>query len=303
MLRAWLLLFALAACRIWFDEVPRDGATDGASDARNCAEDLVDLGPWSTPVRLTALETNAAEDDPTPRDDGLELLFTSDRAGSLGESDIWRSTRATTGDPWGPAEHVIELSSAQNENTPALSRDGRTIWFASGRPGGLGGEDIWTSTRATLDSPWTTPVLVPELSGAFLERGVSLFADDLALAMHSEAAGSQDIYVATRASQTSSWSTPVLLGAPNTPATELRPWVSPCGLEMYFQSGARSGGDMNFLRVTRASVDEPFGNEMLVDELNSTAYDQDLRITPDRRRAYFSSVRGDNDGNLWESTR
>ena len=43
--------------------------------------------------------------------------------------------------------------------------------------------------------------------------------------------------------------------------------------------------------------------EMLVDELNSTAYDQDLRITPDRRRAYFSSVRGDNDGNLWESTR
>jgi hypothetical protein len=60
---------------------------------------------------------------------------------------------------------------------------------------------------------------------------------------------------------------------------------------------------MNFYMTRRASVDEAFGAEEPVVELNSTAYDQDLRLTPDRRYAYFSSARENGTGELWEATR
>jgi hypothetical protein len=34
-----------------------------------------------------------------------------------------------------------------SDGTPTLSFDGRTLVFASNRPGGVGGNDLWISTR------------------------------------------------------------------------------------------------------------------------------------------------------------
>jgi hypothetical protein len=41
------------------------------------------------------------------------------------------------------------INTGANERTPALSRDGHYLFFASDRPGGLGGLDIWLSWRAS----------------------------------------------------------------------------------------------------------------------------------------------------------
>jgi hypothetical protein len=40
------------------------------------------------------------------------------------------------------------LNSPDQDLLPFLSRDGRTLFFTSTRAGGLGGFDIWMSTRA-----------------------------------------------------------------------------------------------------------------------------------------------------------
>jgi hypothetical protein len=40
------------------------------------------------------------------------------------------------------------------------SRDGKTFYMASSRPGGLGGIDIWVSARGRVDDPWGAPVNV-----------------------------------------------------------------------------------------------------------------------------------------------
>ena len=58
----------------------------------------------------------------------------------------------------GKWENVIELPFNHSEYTschPTLSADGNTLYFASNRPGGLGGMDIYKSTRSGND--WSLP--------------------------------------------------------------------------------------------------------------------------------------------------
>src|SRR5919106_173637 len=68
---------------------------------------------------------------------------------------------------WSPAVRVeATLGTHPDFNGPALdgcpftSRDGRTFYMASNRPGGLGGIDIWVATRGRTDEPWGAPVNV-----------------------------------------------------------------------------------------------------------------------------------------------
>jgi hypothetical protein len=59
---------------------------------------------------------------------------------------------------------------------------------------------------------------------------------------------------------------------------------------------------MDFYVARRSSPDEPFGPEQRIPELSDAAYDQDLRLSPDRRHAVFSSMRS-GAGDLYESSR
>jgi hypothetical protein len=84
------------------------------------------------------------------RGDGLEMFLTSNRPGGLGSGlNIWVSTRATTVDPWSTPENLgapIDMEGF-NDGAPALSADGNTMYFYSNRPGSLGVNDLWMSTR------------------------------------------------------------------------------------------------------------------------------------------------------------
>lgn len=298
-MRGWAIV-ALAACgRVDFDPLVLPDADP------QCASELVELPRWNTPVRIAALSGTSSDDDPCPSDDGLELFFTANRSDTVGEADIYRATRASTSDPWGAIEHVVELASTVRENTPALSADALTMWFASDRPGGAGDDDIWVTTRADRSSPWTTPRAIPELATSFIDRAPSLFDHELAMVFHSTrpgGPGDQDFWITHRATLTSPWDPPVPLGPPNSPDAEYRGWISPCGLELDYQASRGQTSGPDFYVVRRATVDEPFGPEQEITELSSTAYDQDLRLSPDRRHAYFSSRR-DGDDDLYEAVR
>ena len=49
------------------------------------------------------------------------------------------------------------INTKYSETTPFLSADGKTLYFASDKPGGYGGVDIYYSTRE-IGGQWTTPV-------------------------------------------------------------------------------------------------------------------------------------------------
>jgi Tol biopolymer transport system component len=50
------------------------------------------------------------------------------------------------------------VNSSFNDQGPAISKDGLSLYFSSGRPGGFGGSDIWVSQRASLEAPWDSPI-------------------------------------------------------------------------------------------------------------------------------------------------
>ena len=66
--------------------------------------------------------------------------------------NLWVSTRASTLDRWSkPVNLGSPLNSGFGDRGPALSFDGKTLYFSSGRPGGLGKFDLWMATRTKLE--------------------------------------------------------------------------------------------------------------------------------------------------------
>src|SRR5438046_1102431 len=61
------------------------------------------------------------------------------------------------GPEWGPWSMPINLgplvNSPLDDNRPAISKDGLSVYITSGRLGGFGGLDIWVSHRASADDP------------------------------------------------------------------------------------------------------------------------------------------------------
>ena len=108
----------------------------------------------NTNVAVPVVELNSPMNDSaiTIRRDGREVFFWSQRAGSAGGVDIWTSTRHSVHHPWSvPINVGAPINSDSVDATPNLSWDGRTMIFASNRAGGLGGNDLWISTRTPVE--------------------------------------------------------------------------------------------------------------------------------------------------------
>jgi WD40-like Beta Propeller Repeat len=105
-------------------------------------------GPAVPVTELNDPDPAVTDAHPSVRIDGREIFLHSSRAGGLGGNDLWTSTRRSVHDPWSPPVNMgTPLNTEAGENQPTLSYDGRTLIFASTRAGGLGGSDIWMSTR------------------------------------------------------------------------------------------------------------------------------------------------------------
>src|SRR5690349_16653781 len=104
---------------------------------------------------------------------------------------------------WAPVTSLpAPINSAFDDQAPVLSKDEKTLFFTSNRPGSLGSsEDIWVSTRRTKNSPWSRPVNLASLNTTSIERLRSLTADGLVLLFMSDRPGSNgqtDIWATSR---------------------------------------------------------------------------------------------------------
>ena len=123
--------------------------------------DIHDDFGWQTPTNLGAERQHRGERE---RHERLlrqrrppAALLRQRPAGRAGQRRHLHDQSQPDG-TWGSATLVTELSSASTDNRPNLRPDGLEIFFYSDRPGGQGGTDLWTSTRATTDATWSTPV-------------------------------------------------------------------------------------------------------------------------------------------------
>jgi hypothetical protein len=92
-------------------------------------------------------DATANDIQPNVRSDGLEVVFTSNRSGTLGGQDLWAATRGTISDPWStPVNLGPVVNTGAAETRPSLSRDGKQLLFGR-TPGPEGSGDIYITTR------------------------------------------------------------------------------------------------------------------------------------------------------------
>ncbi len=97
---------------------------------------------------VAELNDPAANDiQPNVRADGLEVVLSSNRPGTLGAQDIWVATRGSISAPWSaPVNLGPTVNTTAAESRPSLSRDGKQLLFGRS-PGPEGGSDVYVTTR------------------------------------------------------------------------------------------------------------------------------------------------------------
>jgi beta-lactamase regulating signal transducer with metallopeptidase domain len=261
---------------------------------------------FSTPIKLgPAVNSSAADGDTSISTDGLELFFEGRRTDGYGRGDIYVSTRATTGDPWGEAMNLGPIVNGSDWDTaPDISADGLALFFSSTRAGGSGDFDLWVTTRATKDDPWEEPVNLGQTVNSSAEDfAPSISGDSLSLYFNSNRPGGHglhDIWVTRRATKDEPWGTPVNLGSiVNSSRDEAMPDISADGLTLFFCDfmGApqRPGGygGQDIWVTTRASTTEPWGEPVNLGPIvNSSSFDFSPNISADGSTLYFTTDRG-----------
>jgi len=144
----------------------RPGGLGGLDLWKSCRDSL-DEEFGANPSMNVGPPLNTIYDDDSgafyvdPSTNLLVIIFATTRPPNQGDQDLWTATQSPDG-TWSNPVPVNELSSPFREGGhPSVSPDGLTIYFNSRRPGGLGGGDIWVSTRPTTSDAWSTPLDLP----------------------------------------------------------------------------------------------------------------------------------------------
>jgi Tol biopolymer transport system component len=189
-------------------------------------------GAWTEPVVVTFSGTHP-DIDPWVAPDGQSLVFSSIRptgGESRRDAELFRVDRV--GDGWSDPVHLAELGSASDELGATVAGDG-TIVFASDRPGGSGGWDLFAASPT--DEGYAEPEPIRALNSPIWEFNPAIDASGGTLVFTSigrdGGSGLGDLFVATRSGSGWSEARPLTV---NTSADEYHPSLAPDGRTLYF---------------------------------------------------------------------
>ena len=208
------------------------------------------------------------------------------------------------------------VNSAAIDRGPAISKDGLSLYFASTRPFGSGGEDIYVSQRESQDSEWGPPVNLGPIINTTANEMVPAFSRDghlMFFASNRPGSAGVDIWVSHR-QQTHDdfgWQPPENLGAGvNSTFIDAGPSYfenDEVGApQLYFNSNRQPGGPgTSNLYVSEQAADGSFGPAVLVVELAGLGETARASIRHDGLEIFFTSNRPGsiNTQDLWVATR
>jgi outer membrane protein OmpA-like peptidoglycan-associated protein len=226
---------------------PETEATVGRKSFREAfyTARFLDDGNWTAAGQLRILgEESDSEGALSIAYDNSFIVFTAcHRPDGFGSCDLYMAVRK--GNEWvDPVNLGPVVNSSRWESQPSISGNGRDLYFASNRPGGFGGSDIWKSTR--LDNGrWSTPEnLGKHINTEFDEMAPFIHPDGQTLYFSSRGhpgMGGADLFM-SRKNEDGIWSEPANLGYPiNTHADEINLVVTPAGNEAFISSDLQEG--------------------------------------------------------------
>ena len=104
------------------------------------------------PVTINYFLNKAKHQDISISPDGQVMLLSIESYTTFGLEDLYVSFRQGDGQWSEPQNLGPVINTPMQEMSAFLAADGRTLYFSSNRPGGMGSMDIWVSTR--LDDSW-----------------------------------------------------------------------------------------------------------------------------------------------------
>lgn len=199
---------------------------------------------WTDPKLVEELASLGHDASVSLSNDGRTLLLYRAEADPYSEvsGDIYISYR--TGDKWSmPVKLQGGINSEYRESHAVFSRDGRTIYFASNRPGGQGGMDIYSSVKDE-NGNWQKPKNLGDvINTEYDELGPFFHADDKTLFFSSKGhktIGGFDFFSSEKTEN--GWTKPKNLGYPiNSLLDDIYYTPTVDGKRAYFAS-ARPGG-------------------------------------------------------------
>lgn len=176
--------------------------------------------------------------------DGHYLFYTLCNTDfGYGSCDLYWAKRI--GNRWSrPKNFDAPVCTKYWESQPAIAPDGKTIYFASNRPGGYGGIDLW-KTEMTEEGVFSIPEnLGPEINTSGDETAPFIHVDGRTLYFVSDGhvgMGGKDIFFSSLGLD-GKWQTPVNLGSPiNTANDEINIVINASGTTGYLSSDKEGG--------------------------------------------------------------
>ncbi|WP_394844312.1 hypothetical protein LZC95_45575 [Pendulispora brunnea] len=190
--------------------------------------------PW-----LAATNSTAEDYLPWISTNGKDLYFMSNREVTT-TYDLYHARRDDTGSAFGAAQKVFHLPSG-NIASPYLL-EGRELWLTR-----LDGDkqEIFRAP-ITGDATFGAATPVSELNDpASKNAGAAVTQDGLTVYFVStrSGAGDQDIWVATRTTDSGTFGTPTRLPGVNSSFNDSPGWISPDGCRLYLSSDRDEGND------------------------------------------------------------
>jgi hypothetical protein len=190
--------------------------------------------------------------------------------------------------------------------SPALSADGRTLFFAATVDGH---ELIATATRPDRGTTFSPAVPLSAVNSSSQDGTPLLSADGLRLYFFSTregGLGKRDIWVSARPSMTADFEAPALVAGVNGADDDHLPWLSPDELTMLWETNRPGGvGGFDIWIARRAFRSDGFSGVAPLDAVNTASTEGRAVLGKDGLTMYFASDRPGTIGSLdlWFTTR
>jgi outer membrane protein OmpA-like peptidoglycan-associated protein len=210
-------------------------------------------GKWTPPKVIEELRTPYNEGTCTISADGQTMIFTicenKDKQ-IYGSCDLFITYR--TGDRWSEPQNMgPAVNSRYWDTQPSLSADGRTLYFVSDRPGGVGGHDIWVTQRHESGRWGEAFNLGQQINTRGDEVAPFIHANGKTLFFASDnypGYGGYDLYKSERTAQ--GWGQPINLGYPiNDHRNQIGLFITADGKKGYYSHEENIGNQLVASRI------------------------------------------------------